>query len=91
MTTSEIIVGTADGVVKARSYLRVPKELRWSSEAVDEIKSLPWKPYVFSEDDRIHTGIPVRPSYDGHEGLEPKEKELDIHQAPKRCKLFQKH
>lgn len=43
-TSGEIIVGTKDGVLKARSFRRKPESLRWDWEFFKEVKGTPWEP-----------------------------------------------
>ena len=40
--SDEVLVGTSDGVVKARSYRRRPPSLRWPVEQLKAMKGLPW-------------------------------------------------
>ena len=54
--TGENIIGTAEGVVKAHTVRRRPKEERWSLEEVHAIKGTPGRPNPSNNDPRI----PVR-------------------------------
>ena len=43
-SSGEIIVGTKDGVLKARSFRRKPESMRWDWEYFKEVKGTPWEP-----------------------------------------------
>ena len=46
LESGESIIGTANGVVKARDFRRKPEEGgRWSSDGTDEFNAVPWEPY----------------------------------------------
>ncbi len=46
MESGESIVGTSDGVVKARDFRRRPENGgRWGKDMFDELKGAPWEPY----------------------------------------------
>ena len=88
MTSSEAIIGTELGIVKARTVRRVPEESRWSAEAIEKISGVPWKPYGHVEDDKIYTRVPV------HEDREvpfPMERESDPDPAPKGFNILRRH
>ena len=40
----EVLVGTEDGTVKARSVRRKPWRDRWNSEEIRKVKGAPWRP-----------------------------------------------
>ena len=42
--SGEVIVGTADGVLRTRTVRRRPEEQRWTSDCLDMVGGLPWKP-----------------------------------------------
>ena len=41
--SSEILVGTKDGIKLARSVRRIPEEDRWTAEALELVKWVPWR------------------------------------------------
>ena len=59
--TSEVIIGTDMGTVKARDFKRIadPRE-RWNSEAILRMKGTPWEPVPGALDDAIpvHVRLP---------------------------------
>ena len=42
--TDEVRIGTASGIVKARSVRRRPESERWNAEAIRKIVGTPWEP-----------------------------------------------
>ena len=42
--SGEVVVGTADGVLRTRTVRRRPEEHRWTSDCLDMVGGLPWKP-----------------------------------------------
>ena len=42
--SGEVVVGTADGVLRTRTVRRRPEEQRWTSDCLDKVGGLPWKP-----------------------------------------------
>ena len=56
--TGEIIVGTSEGVVKARDFKRLgsPAE-RWDKNAVLSIRGTPWEPIPGRSDDAIPSRV----------------------------------
>eukprot|EP00972_Heterocapsa_arctica_P020978 3090536-Heterocapsa_arctica.AAC.1 len=42
--SNEMLVATADGVVKVRTIKSLPEDRRWDSEAVLSVKGTPWAP-----------------------------------------------
>ena len=59
LESGELLVGTPDGVFKTRSVRRRSEDVRWSSKAVEEMRGVPWKPYQFSDSDRLLIKMPV--------------------------------
>lgn len=47
--TGEVWVATKDGLKKARSVKRIPKEDRWSTDSIDWVKHVPWNRYKGDE------------------------------------------
>ena len=44
--SGESLIGTGEGVVKARDFRRKPENGgRWSKEDFDEFRGVPWEPY----------------------------------------------
>ena len=62
--TSEVIVGNKDGIFKARSVRRRPECDRWNSEAILDIKGTPWRPYGFTDSDKLRIKLPNEPNDD---------------------------
>ena len=58
MGTEEYLVGNKDGVFKARTVRRKPPESRWDFKQVSEVMGTPWKPYNFSDDDKLRIRVP---------------------------------
>ena len=84
--SDEYLVGTAGGVFKARSIRRKPMEHRWDHAQVTSIMGTPWKPYAFTEDDKLRIDIPgVQDPQREVERREPEE-----NQAPKRFRIERK-
>ena len=42
--SGEVVVGTAHDVLRTRTVRRRPEEQRWTSDCLDMVGSLPWKP-----------------------------------------------
>ena len=59
LESGESLVGTPDGVFKTRSVRRRTEDVRWSVKAIEELKGVPWKPYQFSDSDRLLIKMPV--------------------------------
>ena len=59
LTSGEPLVETKDGVFKTRSMHRKPPEERWDAEQILQLKGTPWKPYLFSDDDKIKIRVPA--------------------------------
>ena len=57
--SGESLVGTPEGVFKTRSVRRRTEDARWSLKAIEELKGAPWKPYQFSDSDRLLIKMPV--------------------------------
>ncbi len=46
LESGESVIGTPEGVVKARDFRREPENgERWGSNGVDGFKGVPWEPY----------------------------------------------
>ena len=58
MESSEMLIGTSEGVFKVRSIRRKTEGLRWSASDVEQIIGVPWKPYQFTDDDRLLVRMP---------------------------------
>ena len=56
--TEEYLVGTKEGVFKARTVRRKPPESRWDFQQVSDVMGTPWKPYNFTEDDKLRVRLP---------------------------------
>ena len=58
--SGESIIGTARGVVKARTIRRRPEGERWSWEELQTMKGVPWRPNPNDEADggEVPAGIP---------------------------------
>ena len=50
--SSELFIMTAEGVIKVRSYARLPEDQRWDSNLLQEIKGTPWEPISGKRNDR---------------------------------------
>ena len=81
--TDEYLVGTSNGVFKARSIRRKIIEHRWDHAQVAAVMGTPWKPYAFTEDDRLRIDIPE--VSDGSREVEPRARIEDP--APKRVRI----
>ena len=57
--TGEHIIGTAQGVVKAYTVKRRPKEERWSLQQIHELRGTPGKPSPGASDQRIPVRVRV--------------------------------
>ena len=55
--TGETVIGTSEGVTRARTVRRLPADKRWSAKALDELKGTPWAPA--GDDEEAPIGIRV--------------------------------
>ena len=53
--SDEAIIGTADGVVKARTMRRQPKDQRWDQALINNLRGTPRRPIPRVESDHIRT------------------------------------
>ena len=74
MRSDEIIVGTADGVIKARTIRRRPKGEQWSAEEVKNMKGTPSMPVPGVQSDNITSRV-GREAEDDEEGRPQVEEE----------------
>ena len=51
--TEEVLVGTNEGTVKARSVRRKPWSSRWNLEDINNIKGAPWGPVPGDEEEEV--------------------------------------
>ena len=56
--TEEHVIGTPTGIFKARSIRRKPADSRWDKEQIASIMGTPWKPYNFTESDKLRIALP---------------------------------
>ena len=87
LETSERLVGTSEGVFECRSIRRILEVERWSKEDILGIKGVPWKPYQFTDNDRILTKLP--------EIIDPRDVDIPIRAnegpiAPRRFRIDKK-
>ena len=82
MHTGEKLVATSDGIYKARSIRRKIEDQRWSVEEINKITGTPWKPYQYSEDDKILTR-PPDPVLDTGESVQGAHKSVDENIVPR--------
>ena len=68
LSTGESIVGTKDGVYKAKSLHRKPLDQRWDADQFLNARGTTWKPYHLTEDDRLRVNLPNADDLD----LEPR-------------------
>ena len=71
--SSEAIIGTAEGIVRARSFTRVPAEEQWKTELLSKLWGTPDHPVPGSESDRI----PIEIDQDGRRNPEVHEDSYD--------------
>ena len=68
MRSDEALVGTENGLVKARSIWRLPKTQRWDSEMIAKIRAAPRKPNPAKNSDHIpcdtNSALPPRDGED---------------------------
>ena len=55
--STEVIIATDQGIVKAGSYTRKVDGERWNKEYLSEIKGVPWEPNPGSSDCRINASL----------------------------------
>ena len=56
--TGELIIGTNQGIVKARDFKRIAdSSQRWNAESLKNIKGSPWKPNPEVNDSEIHVKV----------------------------------
>ena len=65
--SGEILIGTDDGVVKARTFKRRPEQERWTNEKLERMKGVPWEPVPGQK----NREIPVKVIF-------PEEKDLSL-------------
>ena len=80
MESSEVLVGTDNGVYKTRSVRRRTEDMRWSAEAVNSILGVPWKPYHITDDDKLLIKMPMEPS---KPDVEVSERKVELDPAPR--------
>ena len=80
MESSEMLVGTSEGVFKVRSIRRKPDGQRWDADQVCSVIGVPWKPYQFTDNDRLLIRLQKRS--DSKE-VEVKERPPDEDPAPR--------
>ena len=62
MESDEVLIWTSEGIFPARSIQRKPAEHRWDVEQIKSVKGTPWKPYGFTDDDRLRSQLPANPN-----------------------------
>ena len=80
---NEYLVGTSNGVFKGRPTRRKIIEHRLDHAQVPAVMGTPWKPYAFSEDDKLRIDIPE--VSDGSREVEPRARVEDP--TPKRVRI----
>lgn len=63
------------------------EEERWNAQMIDQMKGSPWKPYAFTEDDKLRVWLP-RFSEDKHNGI--KERRVAEDPAPRAFGLIKR-
>ena len=84
--TDEVMVGTANGVFKARSIRRKPEEDRWDKSQIKGMTGLPWKPYNHTSDDTIISRLPREIESQAQEPRELKPP-IDVDLGPRRFRI----
>ena len=75
LRSDEILVGTAEGVVKARSVCRHPEGKQWDKDFAASVKGIPRQPVPGFDSDHVPATLGRR--RDLEEGLVPQEAEID--------------
>ena len=55
--STELIIATDSGIIKARSFRRKVDGERWNKEYMSRIKGVPWEPNPGSSDCRINASL----------------------------------
>ena len=55
--STEMIIATEKGVVKARSFRRKVDGERWNKEHLSQVKAVPWEPTPGSADEQIRANF----------------------------------
>ena len=56
--TGELIIGTSEGIVKARDFRRLADvSQRWNAESLKKVRRTPWKPNPLVEDGEMHVKV----------------------------------
>ena len=87
LESSEMLVGTEEGVFKCRSLRRKTEDARWNAQAVENMKGVPWKPYAFTEDDKLRVRLPQVPD---DQEVEVKERKVDEDPAPRAFRIVKR-
>ena len=78
--SGENVIGAAGGIIKARSFKRVPVDERWDAEAVRAVRGYPWNPG--GDDEAVPVVVEVR-RQDG----EPEEQKEAVNEE-RACKVY---
>ena len=83
MRSDEIIVGTADGVIKARTIRRRPEGEQWSAEEVENMKGTPSMPVPGVRSDNITSRV-------GREAEDEEGDRLQVEEEPDEIEMCSK-
>ena len=84
-TSGESLVGTADGIYKARDIYRKPADERFSVDMLKTVRGTPWNKSPGVADDEELPGFVVRPREDG---ANPEEADEIGEQVPRILKMI---
>ena len=90
-TTSERIVGDADGIFIVQSVRRVPEDQRWKQDLLDVVTGVPWLPNAGAKaDDPMHLPKPLTVEPEREEVLAAPPEVFCREYAPRRLYLTRK-
>ena len=85
--SDEVLVGTTEGVFKARSIKRKPYETRWSHEQITSMRGTPWRPCPHLTDDSIRIKPPTCSSAEPPRATESEASSATDPIAPRRLRI----
>ena len=85
LASEEYVVGTSTGIFKVRTVRRKPFESRWNHQQVVGVMGTPWKPYNFTESDKLRIDLPR-----ADDQQEQVERAPHVEEAPRRFRIERK-
>ena len=85
LASEEYVVGTSTGIFEVRTVRRKPFESRWNHQQVVGLMGTPWKPYNFTESDKLRIDLPR-----ADDQQEQVERAPHVEEAPRRFRIERK-